>query len=323
MKMRNLKKLHISLLTFTLVILLFATVTYAFFTVATINNIDGLTLTASSGDELELSFDGIEYYSVLPSTPLEGSVDGIRLYDVTSIDGINFQTGGLREVGEAIANQHYLSFDLWIRTSQAERDIFLINDVSKKMKYGDERSGTYFVSKGVSWRSPHTFFNGPLIEDTVQAGDIGIYYGHDAIRISIIELQDENNPNDQRTVEELRTYIYDPSGNPDRGYGSPVGAFSYFFQRTLIYQYLPTQYPPTSYRLSEMDPHNPYQALDNESLVATLQETDTKDLKNKTYYSGKVRINIWVEGWDADAFDAIDKDLIQIQLQFKAARKAL
>ena len=321
--MRNLKKIHISLLSFILIVLVFGTVTYAWLSLSLINNIDGLTLTASSGDELELSFDGIEYYSVLPSSPLEGSVDGIRLYDVTSIDGINFQTGGLREVGVAVPNEHYLSFDLWIRTSQAERDIFLINDVSKEMKFGDKRNGTYFVSKGVSWRSPHTFFNGPLIEDTVQAGDIGVYYGHDAIRISIIELQDENNPYDQRDTEELRAYIYDPSGNPNRGYGSPVGAFSYFFQRTLIYQYLPTKYPPTSYRLSEMDPHNPYQALDNESLIATLQETDTKDLKNRTYYSGKVRINIWVEGWDADAFDAVNDDIIQIQLQFKAARRAL
>ena len=322
MDMRNLKNLHISLLSFTLVTLLFGTVTFAFFSVVTINNIDGLKLTASFGDELELSFDGIEYYNVLPSTPIEGSVEGIRLYDVTSIDGINFQTGGLREVGLAVPNEHYLSFDLWIRTSQAEHDIFLINDVSKEMKFGDKRDGTYFVSKGVSWRSPHTFFNGPLIEDTVQAGDIGIYYGHDAIRISIIELKDENNPNDQRAIEDLRTYIYDPSRNPNRGYGSPVGAFSYFFQRTLIYQNPPTKYPPTSYRLSEMDPHNPYQALDNESLVATLQPTDTRDQKNNIYYSAKVRINIWIEGWDADAFDAIDRDIIQIQLQFKAARKA-
>lgn len=321
--MRNLKKIHISLLSFVLIVLVFGTVTYAWMSLSVINNIDGLTLTASSGDELELSFDGIEYYSVLPSSPLEGSVDGIRLYDVTSIDGINFQTGGLREVGVAVPNEHYLSFDLWIRTSQAERDIFLINDVSKQMKFGDVRNGTYFVSKGVSWRSPHTFFNGPDVEDTVQAGDIGIYYGHDAIRISIVELRDENNPKDQRTDDELRTYIYDPSGNPERGYGSPVGAFSYFFQRTLIYQYLPSKFPPTSYRLSEMDPHNPYQALDNESLVATLQETETKDQKNRTYYTGKVRINIWVEGWDADAFDAVNDDIIQIQLQFKAARRAL
>ena len=321
--MRKLKKIHISILSFILISLIFGTVTYAWTSLSEINNIDGLTFSASSGDELELSFDGIEYFNVLPFTPLESSVDGIRLYDVTSIDGINFQTGGLRPVGEAIANEHYLSFDLWIRTSQSEHDIFLVNDVSKEMEFGDERNGTYFVSKGVSWRSPHTFFNGPMIEDTVEAGDIGIYYGHDAIRISIVELQDENNLNDQRAVDELKTFIYDPSGNPDRGYGSPVGAFSYFFQRTLIYQYLPTAYPPTSYRLSEMDPYNPYQALDNDSMVATLQETDTKDSKDKTYYAGKVRINIWVEGWDADAFDAIDKDIVQIQLQFKAARKAL
>ncbi len=320
--MRNLKKIHISLLSFTLIVLLFGTVTFAFFSLSTINNIDGLSLTASSGDELELSFDGIDYHNVLPSTPLEGSVDGIRLFDVTSMDGINFKTGGLRAEGEAVANEHYLSFDLWIRSTQAEKDIYLINDISKALKYGEHQIGTYFVSKGVTWKSPLTFFNGPLIEDTVEQGDIGVYYGHDAIRISIVELIDEHNLNDQRDVDELRAFIYDPSGNPERGYGSPTGAFSYFFQRTLIYQYLPTKFPPTSYRLSEMDPHNPYQALDNESLVATLQKTDILDQNNKNYYSAKVRINVWVEGWDADAFDAIDKDITQIQLQFKAARRA-
>ena len=323
MMMRNLKKIHISLLSFILIVLVFGTVTYAWLSLSLINNIDGLTLTASSGDELELSFDGIEYYSVLPSSPLEGSVDGIRLYDVTSIDGINFQTGGLRPVGVAVPNEHYLSFDLWIRTSQAERDIFLINNVSKDMKFGDKRNGTYFVSKGVSWRSPHTFFNGPDVNDVVQAGDIGVYYASDAIRISIIELQDDKNPNDQRDESDLNVFIYDPSENPTRGYAATFGQFSYFFQRTYIYVNLPKYIPEVSYRLSEMDPHNPYQALDNESLVATLQETDTKDLKNRTYYSGKVRINIWIEGWDADAFDALDQDIVQIQLQFKAARRAL
>ena len=322
--MKSTKKVLISILIFLGVGLIFGSATYAWITLATINNIEGLSLTASSGDELQISIDGINYANSLPMESLITNPDGILLYDVTSLDGINFQTGGLREVGEAVVNEHYLSFDVWFRTSRHEHDVYLYNHISEEMTYDSENLiGTYVVSKGVSWRSPHQFFNGPEIADVVETGEIDTYYADQAIRISINELIDDTNPNDLREPEELRNFMFDPSGNPERGYGASFGQFSYFFQRTLIYVNLPTETQTVSYRLSEMDPYNPYQALDNESLVATLQETDLIDeTRDRPYYQGKIRINIWIEGWDADAFDAIDKDLIKIQLQFKLAQRA-
>ncbi len=322
--MKSTKKVLISILIFLGVGLIFGSATYAWITLATINNIEGLSLTASSGDELQISIDGINYANSLPMESLITNPDGILLYDVTSLDGINFQTGGLREVGEAVVNEHYLSFDVWFRTSRHEHDVYLYNHISEEMTYDSENLiGTYVVSKGVSWRSPHQFFNGPEIADVVETGEIDTYYADQAIRISINELIDDTNPNDLREPEELRNFMFDPSGNPERGYGASFGQFSYFFQRTLIYVNLPTETQTVSYRLSEMDPYNPYQALDNESLVATLQETDLIDeTRDRPYYQGKIRINIWIEGWDADAFDAVDKDLIKIQLQFKLAQRA-
>ena len=322
--MKSTKKVLISILIFLGVGLIFGSATYAWITLATINNIEGLSLTASSGDELQISIDGINYANSLPMESLITNPDGILLYDVTSLDGINFQTGGLREVGEAVVNEHYLSFDVWFRTSRHEHDVYLYNHISEEMTYDSENLiGTYVVSKGVSWRSPHQFFNGPEIADVVETGEIDTYYADQAIRISINELIDDTNPNDLREPEELRNFMFDPSGNPERGYGASFGQFSYFFQRTLIYVNLPTETQTVSYRLSEMDPYNPYQALDNESLVATLQQTDIIDEnRDRPYYQGKIRINIWIEGWDADAFDAVDKDLIKIQLQFKLAQRA-
>lgn len=322
--MKSTKKVLISILIFLGVGLIFGSATYAWITLATINNIEGLSLTASSGDELQISIDGINYANSLPMESLITNPDGILLYDVTSLDGINFQTGGLREVGEAVVNEHYLSFDVWFRTSRHEHDVYLYNHISEEMTYDSENLiGTYVVSKGVSWRSPHQFFNGPEIADVVETGEIDTYYADQAIRISINELIDDTNPNDLREPEELRNFMFDPSGNPERGYGASFGQFSYFFQRTLIYVNLPTETQTVSYRLSEMDPYNPYQALDNESLVATLQQTDIIDeTRDRPYYQGKIRINIWIEGWDADAFDAVDKDLIKIQLQFKLAQRA-
>ena len=91
-----------------------------------------------------------------------------------------------------------------------------------------------------------------------------------------------------------------------------------------MYVELPTEIPVVSYRLSEMDRFNPYQALDNESLVLDLQPTGVIDeITGKEIYQGKVRVNIWIEGWDADAFDALDKDRMKIQLQFKLAQRAM
>jgi hypothetical protein len=48
--------------------------------------------------------------------------------------------------------------------------------------------------------------------------------------------------------------------------------------------------------------------------------SDQKDDKNQTYYVGKVTMNIWLEGWDADCFDAILDDVIRIQLKFRAGK---
>ena len=322
--MRPTKKVLISILTFLGIIMIFGSATFAWITLATINNIEGLSLTASSGDELQMSFDGVNFQTNLPMDELITNPEGVMLYDVTSNDGINFQTGGLRDGGPATPNEHYLSFDVWFRTSRLERDVYLYNHISDEMTYDSEnRVGTYFVSKGVTWRSPHQFFNGPEISDVVEVGDIATYYSHNAVRLSIVELIDETNPLDERDSNDLKVFMFDPSGNPERGYGATFGQFSYFFQRTLIYVDLPTSIPPVSYRLSEMDPFNPYQALDNESLIASLQPTGMIDeANNREFYQGKVRVNIWIEGWDADAFDALDKDRIKIQLQFKLAQRA-
>lgn len=316
-----LKKLYISIFTFIMVVIVFVTVLFAFES-QRINNVSGLKFTASSGDELQMSLDGINYFTSLPNSELEKIFANITLIDVTSTDGINFTTGGLRPVEPAIPNEHYITFDLWIRTARPERSIYLINNLTNTAEYQTNEIGTYVLSQGAVWFAKTGFFNGPTTADWVEKGSVGKYYSKNAIRIAVIEQVDELNPLDTRTQSELKHFIFDPSEDPTRGFGVPYGAFSYFFQRTRMWVHMPTEIPVVSYRLSQMDPNNPYQALDNESMVANLQETDQVDHKDRTYYQSKVRISIWIEGWDADAFDAIDRDQLRIQLQFKAARPA-
>lgn len=318
--MRNIKKVLISTLSVMIVALIFGSATYAWITLSSINNIEGLSLTASAGDDLQLSLDGITYYNQLPGDLIYETIKDVNLKDVTSIDGVNFLTGGLRPKVDATPNEHYISFDLWFKTSRPEHNIYLINHIDSKSDYETDQIGTYVISKGVRWMTRYGFLNGPSTNDWVAVGSIDTYYASQAIRISFIELNDDFNSNDIRTSEDMQSFIFDPSNNPYRGYGTNFGAFSYFFQKTLYWIELPTYIPPVSYKLTQIDPEDPYQALSNDSLITVLQPTGLYDSKNNQYYSGKIKVNIWIEGWDADAFDAIDGDHIKFQFQFKAAR---
>ena len=318
--MKLFRRMLLIFLIATLMVITLGVIAFAWVSLSTINNIDGLGLTASSGDDLQISVDGITFYNELPTSEINGIFRDVKLYDSTTLDNINFYTGGLRGNNPAIPNFHYLTFDLWFRTTRPERGIYLYNNVNHRVTYQNyDVKGTFVVSRGVYWMSNETFFNGPNPSDTVQQGQISRYYSSDSIRIGIRELIDNMNSLDVRNETELKNIIYDPSENEARGYGVAFGALNYFNKRSPMYLFPPTVKPNTIYRLSQMETNNPYQALDNISQIATLQPTEFVDERDKIIYQGKVRINIWVEGWDADSFDAIGDDPIRIQLQFKAA----
>ena len=77
-----------------------------------------------------------------------------------------------------------------------------------------------------------------------------------------------------------------------------------------------------SYRLTTFDPTNPYIAENDDSQVATMIATEDVNSDGDPIFRAKVRINIWIEGWDADAFNSILNDRIKIQLKFKAAKSS-
>jgi len=300
--------------------MVFGTVTYAWISLSTINNLDGLSLSASTGEELQISLDGINYASTIPTQELLQWTEKISLYDVTTHDGITFFTGGRREVKIATPNEHYLSFELYFQTSAPEKDIYLVNNTSKIARYDSNIEGTFVVSRGVQWQAKHTFQFGPSEDDIVEKNEIRTYYASDAVRLGFIELIDENNTIDFRLNDELKRFFFDPSEDEIMGVGKSYGATAYYYLNIGLNEPFPDDLPEVSYRLSEINPKNPYEALDNESHIARLQPTGTYDSDGDEIYRGKVLINIWIEGWDANAFDAVGDDRIKIQLQFKALK---
>jgi len=302
--------------------MIFGTVTYAWISMASVNSLDGMSLTATSGNELLISLDGITYTRDLPSTALEQLLRDVALTDVTSVDGINFSRGGLNEGEQVVANSHYVSFELWLQTERPEHGIYLVDNVNDIVSFDTTYSGTYVVSRGVTWKSDFNFINGPSLSDMIEKNEERLYFASEAIRISFREIKDLRNPLDTRDPEELKTFLYDPSENEERGYGVSYGAFSYFLISAQVPIETPSQMQNVKYHLSEFDPNNPYQAIDDESLIAILQPSDATSSNGKVLYRGKIVINIWIEGWDADAFNSILNDRIKIQLKFKAAKSS-
>lgn len=320
--MRRVRKMYLSIITVTFFLLIFGTVTYAWIGLSNVNTIDNMSLTATTGNQLEISLDGTNYSRTLSTETLEELIGNIKLADVTTSDLINFEGGGLNETREVIANKSYLTFDLWFRTTERERHIYLVNNSSDLATYDSPSPGTFVVSRGVNWRASTTFINGPDMSDIVEEGQEGIYHASDAVRIGIKELKDPENTLDERDENDLETLIFDPSENPDRGYGKAYGAFSFFIAKTGLQSFrLPSEKPETIYQLTQFAPFNPYIPLNDDSLIAELLPTDEEDEEGRPYLKGKVRVSVWIEGWDADAFDAIAKDRIKIQLEFKAGYK--
>lgn len=301
------KKIIISFLTLVLLVMSLGTATYAWITMARSNIIDEISIYARFEDDLEISLDGETYYKELPASVLFKNIIESSLLEVTTLDGINFHH---RESDvQVVKNRDYLSFEFYIRTnSTREHEIYLANNISNEITYEDVgKEGTYVVSRGVQFKSPVTFLYD--IDDTVHAGEIRTYYASKAVRIATITEVDGKQ----------KIKIFDLSGDEHRGYAKPYGAISYFNTVSPAKIVLPEEEgPETIYKLSEFEENAPF-ALDDTSHILSL--TETMNVNGKTYYYGKVTINIWLEGWDADLFDPVLKDRIKIQLQFKAVRK--
>lgn len=300
------KKLVIAMITFMLLATSLSTATFAWIAMAKTNLIDDIHLVATLGDDLEISLDGINYYNEFPREELTRYLRTSRLTGVTSFDGINFS---FLNNERTTKNVEYLSFDFHFRTtSRREHDIYLANNISNEVSYDEVglKEGTYVISKGLNFRSEVRYLYD--VNEYVNIGEARTYYASDALRIS-------TNYNNEIVK------IFDLSENEHRGYGKEYGAFDYYNKVTtddlLI---LPTEIPHTIYKLSEFSKDGPF-SYDEESKIMVLEEIE--EINGITYYKGKITLNIWLEGWDADLFDPVIQDRIKIKLQFKAVRNKI
>lgn len=315
-------KLLLSVMSLLFFITIFGTVTYAWFSLHKLNQLSNLRIELISGDAFQISLDGINFYNEIKMEEIERHIgEKAKLKDITSFDGKTFNFGKLdADKGIPEANKDYLSFALYFRTILKHKHVYLVENVSGYVQYDMVRDGTYVVSRGVSWRADSTFQNGPdPVHDVVRTGDRMTMYASEAIRVGFVEEKVEWNYLDFRSPTELLSKIFDLSENQERGYGFPYGGVSYFNSKHKIQLTPPDEKPATVYQLTEFDDEqNPYVPLSRHSEILEMVITDQQDEKGNPYYLGKVIVNIWLEGWDVDCFNAIYADSLRIRLKFRS-----
>lgn len=316
------KKLYITALSMILLTMTFTTATFAWVSMAETNKVDGLQIAMSDGSNLEFSLDGINWSNEITTAQINQIWNNSKLLDLTSTDGIKFIGNRLPLLDSSmtlvgIPNKNYISLELFVRTTTRYNNVYLVNNISSSITYDSAPNrGTYVTSRGVAFRSPITYLYGP--DDTVFENETRTYFAKDAIRISLIEMKTDN-PLDTRDESELARFIYDPTENPGRGYGKPYGSIDYLSKAKLLNIQTPTTNQPILERLSKFSEYNAYQPLDTLSKVATLIESNQVDDRDRPYFIGKFKLNIWIEGWDADAFDAIYADTLLFRFEFQGA----
>lgn len=274
------------------------------------NVIEDISFNANIETGLEISLDGINYYKDLSYELIEKITRNAKLIDITSSDGIHFDKGLGNNSGLIIKNRDYISFDLYFRTNRSRQNVYLADNLTREMVESYEdltqyKDKTYIISKGVNWQTSHTYWYGPELTDIRQAGTTDVYYASDAIRISTIE----QSPHANLTIEDPIVKIFDLSENELRGFGKRYGALDYYLKLRSNNIVIPDE-PKTEYGLTEFNQNNI--PNDDKSIISKLRYVD-----DSGYRKAKVTINIWIEGWDADALDAILNDKIKVQLSFK------
>ncbi len=315
------KKLYIAILAMILLVVTLATSTFAWAIIAETNRVDGFNITARQDSNLEFSLDGINYSSEINEQQINAIIGEAKLMDWTTYDGQTFTGTTIPFVEgvldfEAVPNKNYIQLVLYVRTSSAMyTDLYLVNNVSQSVSYDAlPNTGTYVTSRGVNYRAPITYQYSPTM--TVFEGEVRTYYAKDAVRVSFVEMLYDDT--DTRLESELNRFIWDPSGNPARGFAKTFGATDFIKQYHNLYFELPTEEQTVTYGLTTFTDPNAYLPDNQLSRVASLVESDEVNNQNRNYHIGKFMINFWVEGWDADAFDAVFDDELQIQFEFQS-----
>lgn len=276
------KKLLISCATLALAITAMSTTTYAWYTMSSTASINDFDLNISGGDGIVLSTDNVEFSETITITP--GSA--FLLKPVTTLDGTNFksQSGGVEADG-------YFATTIYAKTNSSENVNIYLEETSNIT--GSDKQFT------------------PLKKFTITNGENKEYGpGSDNSTIAV-------NPANAayysiQGVNEASQALYSgviaptPTGNDLGGLANQV---------TVQNASDLTKYASIAYYNAIMSTK-----ITRESLPTAAPTTYTTQQVISSVKAGEtsttIIIRVWLDGWDADCFDAVMSNKITTKIVF-------
>ena len=284
-----------------LVVLALGTSTFAWFTITNTAEVEKFNAKVQGGNGILISLDNINFYTVLDSSTVNNylvtkyGANGTQfnLADRTSANGRTFL---LKDNTTEVTNG-YIEFDLFFR-SDAALDINV--------------DGVVLTGTSISW-TPDVDFTGANGSPVVAGTPITVN-AWDAARVSITGLLMDGN-----TLAALPeagspvTHIYKTSQPTEVFADLTKGAISYWNAiNTGISNDITVDDQPDTTDFAAAIAAFSTGATGLADEVITLTETGS----GTGIFKGAVRVRVWIEGWDADTYNAIFKAPLQVSLLF-------
>jgi len=290
-------KIFISILLIVFSAIILGTTTYAWFTLNNTNKVESFSATVTAGEGLDMSLDGINWFTNLSTEHINGYL--FNGYDIesthyppqypsfkyqanTSVDGKT-----IKGYDDSAASG-YIQFNLKIRTKNSEKLVIYWKEAT-------------LFSTGKLWSCDvSSFVNAKGETITSDSGAIR-YYAADSTRISVIKAGSSDSP----IIYELPTSASNTElGSLDAAdLTNAYGAVNYYHVKT-------GDYPLRVEEVSVPAAVTTQDAPGGASLLSLTQEGQ--------YYVGTVTIRIWVEGWDPDCLNFVLGDALTVGLAFEA-----
>ncbi|MDD3171369.1 MAG: hypothetical protein PHO86_03510, partial [Bacilli bacterium] len=265
--------------------------TYAWFTLTNTAKVEQFDIDVTSAEGIELSVvDGV-WASTIDGSVIEGltGVSGTKLTAVSTPNGYNeFTTlasllaDGTTATSDAVSGSHYVEFTINIRTRKISEAIYI------------DETNTTIVSPALSWQPDIAFAIDGSTSVTENSDPFNVYPDNSA-RMSFTGIG-------------TSTVIYEKEATTDN---NTSGMSSDWSKGALNYYKAKKGYTSTT------APTIPAYTTIDLGTANTAAITTTSDALNEAgWATTSVVVRIWLEGWDAECYNAIFNGQLQVKIAF-------
>ena len=299
------RKLSISILAVVFAVVAMGATTFAWFTITNTAKINQFEVEVTAGSGFEIAVTNVggapsAWKSTITKAEVEAAIGNVVLKDLTSTDGATFYP--ISEIGVDVNGTDDYRLGDAVTDGYAEFDIHFRSKAVGTVKLNVTE--TDITSTGKTKVADVAFDEAYTGGDSFTATSDVLAYAMNAARMAIIE------SNTLKVILEKKAATGNVDGTLDntRGFGKDhtKGALAYYIAKNQI--------DITGIDLSGLaEPIT--QEFGNKAYTTKIADIATEP--SNEWYTGKITVRIWLEGWDAECLNVIFSDTLQVKIQFE------